>query len=420
MRFFGRPHLVIAAITAVLTTICWNYTAHSQSVTPVGTAETFDIATWNIEWFGNTGLGNGPSDVDQQRENVEKVILESKIDLWALQEISDTRQFQKLLDSLGEPWEGVLATTLVTQRIAFIYNTEVVQVRRFKHILEQYSSGSAPPNGQNYFAGRPPLQMTIDVTLPDTTVQMTVISLHMKCCSDSVSHERRTKASDRLKIHVDFTSLTNEPVIIAGDFNDKLLTSIRVGSPSPFENFSEDSGDFQFTTLTLEQQNIGTFCFSSPTCSGGSTIDHILITDELFMHYEGGSVARLESVLSELPNYVNSTSDHMPVYARFLFPTNTGTDEEKEIPTQVRISKPYPNPAVNQIEFTVGTVTMEILLVEVYDILGRIQSSNRIQPRGVGETPIRVETHGLPAGVYFVRVSTGSHSSQSKFVKLGL
>lgn len=419
MSSHGRPQLIFTTIVVVFLTFSWIPTAHSQSITPVGSAETFDVATWNIEWFGNTGSGNGPSDVDQQRENVEKVIRESGIDLWALQEISDTRQFQELLDSLGGPWDGILASTLVTQRIAFIFNTDVVQLRKPpKHILESFSTGPAPPDGQNYFAGRPPLQIEIDVNLPDTTVRTTVITVHMKCCSDSSSYERRVKASDRLKIHIDFTSLNSESVIIAGDFNDELVSSIRFGSPSPYENFSDDPSEFDFTSLPLDQQNISTFCFSSPTCSGGSTIDHILITDELFAHYEAGSVARLESVLTEIPNYVNTTSDHMPVYARFIFPTNTGTDQADEIPTQLRISNLYPNPTVDQLEFTVETVQLGALLVEVYDVLGRKQSSEHVWPDRLAETRIRVDTRSLPAGIYFVRVSAGSLSSQAKFVKL--
>ena len=416
MSSLSRPAMVIVAITVVSLTFSRPESACSQSITPVGSAETFDLATWNIEWFVNTG--NGPDDVDQQRENVKKVIRESGLDFWALQEISDTRQFQELLDSLGGPWDGLLATTLVSQRIAFIYNTDVVHVRQFKHILESFSTGPAPPNGQNYFAGQPPLEIEIDINLPDTTVRMTVITLHMKCCSDSSSYERRVSASNRLKIHIDFTSLASESVIIAGDFNDELLNSIRFGSPSPYDNFSNDPGNFLFPTLPLDQQNISTFCFSSPTCSGGSTIDHILITDELFAHYEAGSVARLESVLTEIPNYVNTTSDHMPVYARFIFPTNTGTDQADEIPTRLRISNLYPNPTVDQLEFTVETVTFEALLVEVYDVLGRKQSSEHVWPEKLAETTIRVDTRSLPAGIYFVRVSAGLLSSLAKFVKL--
>ena len=420
MSSHGRPQLIFATIVVVFLTFSWIPTAHSQSITPVGSAETFDVATWNIEWFGNTGSGNGPSDVDQQRENVEKVIRESGIDLWALQEISDTRQFQELLDSLGGPWDGILASTLVTQRIAFIFNTDVVFLRQSKHILESFSTSTNQP--LNYFAGRPPLQIKFDVILPDTTVELRVITLHMKCCTRQLSdYERRAKASERLKIHIEFSVLLNEPIaVVLGDFNDELSQSIFPGRPSPYENFLSNPNDYFFSTQTLDQQNENTFC-SNSTCSSGSTLDHILITNELIPYYVDNSTARMVSVITafpDFPGYVNSTSDHMPVYARFIFPTNTGTDRADEIPTRLRISNLYPNPTVDQLEFTVKTVTFEALLVEVYDVLGRKQSSVHVWPDRLAETRIRVDTRSLPAGIYFVRVSTGSLSSQAKFVKL--
>ncbi len=420
MGSLSRPAVLVAAIAVVSLTICWPDSAYSQSITPVGSAETFDVATWNIEWFGSTGSGLGPSDVDQQRENVEKVIRESGIDLWALQEISDTRQFQELLDSLGGPWDGIRATVSGTQRIAFIYNTDVVQVRGSpKHILETFSTSN---NQQlNYFAGRPPLQIELDVVLPDTTVRMTVITLHMKCCTEFLSHQRRTNASDKLKIHIDFTSLANKSVIIAGDFNDELVNSIRAGSPSPYENFLGDPGNYLFTTMSLDQQNENTFCWNS-ACSSGSTIDHILITNELMPHYVEDSAARLESVisaLSDFPGYVNSTSDHLPVYARFLFPTNTGTEPRTEFPERLRIREMYPNPTRDQLEFTIETLATENVVVEVYDLLGRKRSSETISPAYAGLTRARIDTRTLPAGVYFLRVSTASYMNQVKFVRLG-
>src|SRR5690606_9199308 len=55
----------------------------AQTIPPKGTGATFDVATWNIEWFGG---GPGPSDNERQLDNVEAVIEASQIDLWALQE----------------------------------------------------------------------------------------------------------------------------------------------------------------------------------------------------------------------------------------------------------------------------------------------------------------------------------------------
>lgn len=388
----------------------------AQSIDRVGSSETFDVATWNIEWFGATGLGQGPSDVDQQRENVERVIRESGIDLWGLQEISDTRQFDRLLDSLGTPWEGILASVSGQQRIGFIYDTDVVTVKRSKHILEQFSTGQTPPNGTNYFAGRAPLELKIDVTLPDTTVNINIITLHMKCCADSSSRDRRELASGRLKIHLDFTEVGTEPVIVLGDFNDFLIGSIGIG-PSPYDNFSEDDHDYQFPTLPLDKNNVSTFCFSDLNCNTGSTIDHILINDNLFAPYVAGSADRMGSVLTALTNYVFTTSDHMPVYARFMFPTNTARASRSELPDALSILSVYPNPANSSIHVGIQTKSSDAAKVEVFDLLGRRQLVDESDALTTGEAQIEIDTSGLAAGIYVLRVSHGSQVKYGRFVK---
>ena len=79
----------------------------AQGVPGKGSVNTFDIATWNIEWFG---APNDPSDDELQINNVLNVFRNSDIDLWALQEISDDSDFTRILDSLGSRYSGFLAT----------------------------------------------------------------------------------------------------------------------------------------------------------------------------------------------------------------------------------------------------------------------------------------------------------------------
>lgn len=391
-------------------------TAHSQAIDVIGSDETLEIATWNIEWFGATGSGQGPSDVVQQRANVRRVITESGIDFWAVQEISDTSQWQFLLNELGPSWEGRLATISGQQRIGFVYNTDTIQMRLIKHILETYSTGPSPPAGTNYFAGRPPLQIRVDVVLPDTTVALTFITLHMKCCGDLSSYERRIEASNRLKTNIDFSyGVLNEPIAaILGDFNDELSGSIRAGQPSPYVNFL-DSPDYSFLTLPLDDQNIPTFC-SSTNCAFGSTLDHILITDEVVANYVDGSVSRLESVLDAIPNYTNSTSDHVPVYAVFTFPTNTAVDEPGEIPGSLSIQSAFPNPARNALNIRLLNDKPGSVEVAIFDVLGRRVYSETLSgaETASGHT---VSTSGFANGLYVIRASTLTASAERTFLK---
>ena len=114
---------------------------------------------------------------------------------------------------------AVLATQSGTQRIGFLYKTEVFSNVVIQHILTSFAQGSGNP-----FAGRAPLQLEADVTLGNETRRLKFIVLHMKCCSDNASYLRRVEAAQRLKNNLDFLP-QKYPIIILGDFNDELIVS---------------------------------------------------------------------------------------------------------------------------------------------------------------------------------------------------
>ena len=124
--------------------------ALAQTIPAKGTEATLDVATWNIEWFGDDGENRGPSNDAGQIANVKAVIEQAEIDLWGVQEIADPEDFEALLDALGDGYDGVLATQSGTLRIGFIYKTDVFSNIVFQHILTTASFD---------FAGRLPLQM---------------------------------------------------------------------------------------------------------------------------------------------------------------------------------------------------------------------------------------------------------------------
>jgi hypothetical protein len=115
-----RPLALCAALVA---------TASAQTLAPVGTAATFDVATWNVERFGYSGAG--PSNDQLQRENVQTVIEQSGVDLWALQEINDVTDWNALLAALGPEFAGLLGPSVSSSaefdlRLAYVYDPDVV------------------------------------------------------------------------------------------------------------------------------------------------------------------------------------------------------------------------------------------------------------------------------------------------------
>lgn len=371
-----------------------------------------DVATWNIEWFGG---GSGPTDDDRQIANVRAVIEQAEIDLWGLQEISDQGDFDALLDSLGGDFDGFLATESGTQRIGFIYKTAVFSNVVFRHILTDFSQA---------FAGRPPLQMEADVTIGGTTRRLTFITLHMKCCSDQSSYDRRADAARRLKNNIDFLR-ANDPIIILGDFNDRLTGSIRAGLPSPYDDLLQDTAHYTFLSLPLEEAGDGTFCGSSTACTNASSIDHILITDEIAPLYAAGSIARFDALLDAFDGtggacggeFVCTTSDHLPLFARFRFDVANAT-EDAGLPTTFALHAAYPNPFHRRTTLVYNLPHPADVHVTVFDLLGRRVATLEDAFRHAGEHRVFFDGGALPAGVYVLRLTAGNFVETQQVVKM--
>ncbi len=362
--------------------------AASAQVQSVGSAATLDVATWNIEWFGSTS--NGPSNEDRQQANVREVFAASNMDLWAVQEITSPSAFQNVLMALDGNYEGVLATESGEQRIGFVYNRDVIQPIRTEHILTDFT---------NAFAGRPPLVMEAIVTLPDTTFNMTFITVHMKAFSDLDSWSRRQEASSRLKFRLDFLE-PDANLVVLGDYNDELRASITSGQDSPYANFMQDEANYRFSTLPLEDAGVCTFCGSQ-----ASTIDHILLSDELFAALEAGSTDRHSSVIQGVPGFLSNTSDHVPVFTRLLpviVNTSTGV-----VPERIALEA-WPNPVHSTLHVR-GLQAGESM--DIFDALGRRVSSSRT----TFSPTMDVDVSHLAPGIYLLR--TGRKDDTHVFTK---
>jgi hypothetical protein len=283
----------------------------SVVVPPKGNATSLDIGAWNIEWFGDTG--NGPTDENLQRDNVADVLLGTDMDMWGLEEVVSTAQFNQVMAKLPA-YRGFLSDNALVQqgsqwytdteqKLGFVYKCNVVTVQNAKVILT---------SANNAFAGRPPLEVTVKVTLNGATMDLVVIVLHAKCCNDADSWTRRRDASDALKPYLDSTYPTQK-VIVIGDFNDDLDMSITSGSPTPYANFLADTAKYSFISKVLTDTKV-------PTTGGFTTaIDHHLATNEMAAQFIAGSMTayQLNSIIT---NYNSTTTDHYPVLSRYNVP----------------------------------------------------------------------------------------------------
>lgn len=319
-----RVKFAVLASFSVFATSCEvpSRLAAPSQVTPVdggrfatvpakGTATSLDFASWNIEWFGDNA--NGPTNELLQRQNARDVIAGADMDIWGLGEIVSNARFDSLEASLPG-YTGFLGNeTIVVDGPAYysdFSNTEQKVGILYKSSVATLLSARVILTANDYdFAGRPPMEVKLRVTLNGTTEDLVVIVLHMKCCTDDASYQRRLNASNALKSYLDSTYPTQK-VLVIGDWNDDVDTSISVGFASPYKNFVDATTTYRFPTKALSDAGIAS------TVNYSDMIDHHLVTNEENAVYVANS-AEVYRVDAYIASYGTTTSDHYPVLSRY-------------------------------------------------------------------------------------------------------
>ena len=267
--------------------------AQNLSNLSFGTDSTFEVVSWNIEWFPKNG--------NTSANYVQTILTNLNADVYALQEIDDTTLLKQVIANIAG-YECFLSSY---GGLAYVYNTNTVQINAKYEIYTSQSYWNAFPrspqvldlnfNGENYI----------------------LINNHFKCCGDGIldlndssdEENRRLQAVTLLKEYIE-NNFANKKVIVLGDLNDELtdLTANNV-----FEDFITDNGNYLFTDLQIAQGNSTNWSY--PTWP--SHLDHILITNELFVDFQNinsqVTVIRVDDYMNSWNDYENNVSDHRPV-----------------------------------------------------------------------------------------------------------
>ena len=280
-----------------------------------GTATTLDVGNWNIEWYGD--VNNGPTDETLQQSNVHDVIAGADVDVWGLEEVVSQTAWNNLKAGLPG-YAGVLSSDAnVTNGAAYYTSTEQKVAVLYKTSVATFVSAKLVCTASDYdFAGRPPLEVTLDVSVNGASERLVVIVLHNKAFNDATSWQRRQNASVCLKSYLD-TTYPTQKVMVVGDWNDDTDTSITVGSPTPFANFINDPARYTFPTKALSDAHIAS------TVSYPDFIDHQLATNEQMADYVASSahVLRADQYIT---SYGTTTTDHYPVISQWIIPGGGG------------------------------------------------------------------------------------------------
>ena len=274
-----------------------------------GTDSTFEILTWNIEWFPK----NGQTTVDY----VTAIIQALDVDVLAIQEVDDTDMFDQMLDNLTD-YEGYYESAWFAG-LAYIYKTDVVEINE---IYEIYTTSP-------YWSPFPRSPMVMDMNFMGQNV--IIINNHFKCCGDGYldpddsgdEETRRYIASNLLKEYID-THFSNNNVIVLGDLNDILTDN---PENNVFQMILDDPENYLFADMEIaEGPSSG---WSYPTWP--SHLDHILITNELFDELENNNSDVQTIKIDEYCDggwyeYDQNVSDHRPVGLKVEFNAMTAVE----------------------------------------------------------------------------------------------
>jgi len=405
--------LRISAISVFALLLSWTGYVHAQysdDWAHIPNSETFDVVTWNIEWFGDED--RGPNDTERQYNYVMSVILNLQPDLLAVQEIANRDQFRRLIGDL-DGYSGFITNYSQPQQVGFIYNTETVD-SLFSNLVDS-------DNGQSSYAwaGRFPLEFVVQARVGNSSRIIYAVAIHAKAeDSNQESYNRRVTASRDIKAYFDQSVTPHSALIFLGDYNDDVIRSIHgTFFDSPYKNFL-DSPDYTIVTEPLSRRAAESWKRGTRT---GSMIDHITINHHLHDYWLQGS--EMVHVPDYISDFSNTTSDHRPVYARFDLSGTlnaTSADEmrdsgEADMPGRSELLGNYPNPfnPVTAIPFHLQESSR--ITLSVYNALGQLVD------RPISETQYQAGTHSisfnaenLPSGFYFYRLEDDSGWSQTR------
>ncbi|MFO8000630.1 MAG: endonuclease/exonuclease/phosphatase family protein [Marinilabilia sp.] len=263
----------------------------SDCVTNFEQGENFEVVTFNIQEF--------PKENNTIMHTAE-LLSHINADVVALQEITTEGALKELADQM-EGWEYVFTPDPTSYNMSLGYLVKMTEVELIEEETDVWFEDES-----HYFPRSP---FVIKVRHRDSGTETWLVNLHLKAGGDDESVDRRRVASNMLKEHID-TYYSGDHVIVAGDFNDELDEEKDIDDV--FANFTVDEEAYRFTDMGIARGDEEYFSYPG----WPSHIDHILITDEWFGHFDTSMTLRPDECFDNYEDYI---SDHRPVVAIFEF-----------------------------------------------------------------------------------------------------
>lgn len=274
-----------------------------------GTPNFADVGCWNIEHFNNRVS-------DTRVERVARVINRLSLDLIGLTEVQDgaMRRLVGKLREQGSRYDFVYRDTRGSQDIAMLYDTDTTEVVRRTDIANRNISSLRARTSHNRTAfPRFPLFAHCKVRHEDHMVEFIAIVVHLKAFGDLQSQARRRLAAEKLtEIIEDIRNHEDLPVVLCGDFNEKLdndvLNSI-TAAPDLFPLTADDATNGSISYVGTRHRSL---------------IDHIIVSRDLRLAEIAGDDAAIVRLDRSTRDFADQISDHVPLVFRMILRSEAG------------------------------------------------------------------------------------------------
>jgi endonuclease/exonuclease/phosphatase family metal-dependent hydrolase len=271
----------------------------------MGTPDFADIGFWNIEHFNDS--------ISPERvRDVANVVQRMSMDVLGLTEVSKGAldRLKSELAQRGDAVEYVYKNVPGSQDIAVLFDRDTTTVTPNKDIPTRHKQRLAAKTGAGKTAfPRVPLFAKCTVHEGNSTpVKFIMIVVHLKAFGDAQSRARRRLAATVLaEIIKDIRVTEKLPVVLGGDFNERLNTDVLnalKGSPDLFSLTADDA-----TTDAISY--VGN--------SHRSLIDHIMVSNDVRTGDISGDDAAIVRLDRSIRDFSQDVSDHVPVVFRMIY-----------------------------------------------------------------------------------------------------
>lgn len=313
-----------------------NTQAATRTTQGIAYDKTFDLVAWNTNWLGNKN--NGPINEPLQQANFKRVLDSLQADIFVFEEVAN-QQFYRDFVTKYTNYKGFCSSTFSlggvaddAQRVCFLYKKGVVDSVSARPLLKNATLLPNYPSDPARFwaSGRLPFMFTADVNIDGVKKRVNIVGLHARAntsASTNTLAERELQYRQRrydvevLKDSLD-KFYPDDNLFIVGDYNDDVDETVSVitsTTESSYKKYVDDTKNYQVITKALSDNGYRTYL------SQNNVIDHIMVSNELSNTYLQNSV-NVELPFMYLANYTTTTSDHIPVLARFQFIINAPSE----------------------------------------------------------------------------------------------